>query len=722
MSGAATAAGTPPRPQRAGVAAAAAAPVTLPSLREDLRLFVAAPGRDGSPAWMIQDPATNRFFRIGWPEFEILARWSLRDPALLVRAVRDDTPLSIHIDDVMRVAQFLRQHQLLRASDAAGVAQLAAAAAARRTAYWKWLLHNYLFIRIPLVRPQRLLAWLAPRCGLFYTRGFAACVVAAALLGLVLASRQWDAFVHAFDDFATLPGILGYAAAILFAKTLHELGHAVTASRSGVRVAHMGVAFLVLWPMPYTDTGESWKLADRHARFRIAAAGIATEFALAAFATLGWSLAPEGALRDAMYFLATTSWVLTLGINASPFMRFDGYFLLSDALDLPNLHARSFALATAALRRRLLGWSEPDPESFSPGLRRFLVAFAYLTWTYRLIVFTGIAIAVYLFFFKLLGVFLFAVEIVWFIGRPVWAEARVWWRRRAEIRGSRRLLLLAFALAAGLALLVPWRADIGAGGWVHAAAHQAIYSPFAARIESLRQAGPVKAGDVLVVLDSPDTRSRAQRSRLAADALSLQFDQAIGRVDAAERGNLIAEQLAEQLAELTAQRDELRRLRLVAPFDGEIVDHDPQIAVGTWVSANQAIATLVDPREWVVDAFVEQGDVARLRVGSAARFYRLDAPREPMRGSVVAIDSARVQVLPESMLSAGQGGMIAATRQPDGRWAPRAALYRVRVKLEARPSQMRAMPGRVRIEGEPRVLAREWLNAAAAVIVRESGF
>ena len=73
---------------------------------------------------------------------------------------------------------------------------------------------------------------------------------------------------------------------------------------------------MVLWPLLYTDTGESWKLADRRQRLAIAAAGVMTELALAGLATLGWSLAPEGGFRQGMFFLATTSWVLTLTINA----------------------------------------------------------------------------------------------------------------------------------------------------------------------------------------------------------------------------------------------------------------------------------------------------------------------------------------------------------------------------------------------------------------------
>src|SRR5690606_33005699 len=136
-------------------------------------------------------------------------------------------------------------------------------------------------------------------------------------------------------------------------------------------------------------------------------------------------------------------------INASPFMRFDGYFLLSDYLQMPNLHARAFALARWDLRERLFGLGEPAPEHFRGNQRRALVLFAWATWVYRLVLFLGIAALVYHFFIKALGIFLFLVEIVWFIAKPLWSEIRAWRERAPQIARSqraRRSALIAGAL------------------------------------------------------------------------------------------------------------------------------------------------------------------------------------------------------------------------------------------------------------------------------------
>lgn len=699
--------------------------VPLLPLREDLKLFPASANRDGSPAWVIQDPVSNRFFRVGWLEFEILSRWGLKDPALVARAITEETALDVEAGEVEAVGSFFRQQQLIQVTDARGVAYLTELANRAKLSRWKWLLHNYLFIRIPLVRPQRFMQWLAPWCEVFFSRTFGVVTLMATVLGIVLALRQWDVFVGTFTDFFSLSGIAGYLVALAAAKTLHELGHAITATRLGVRVAHMGVAFLVLWPMLYTDTGESWKLPDRKDRFRIAAAGMAVELALAGFATLAWSLSPDGAVRSALFFLATTSWIITLGINASPFMRFDGYFLLSDMLDLPNLHARSFALAKAAMRRGVFGWTESDPEIFEPAMRRFLIGFAWLTWLYRLIVFVGIATAVYFFFFKVLGIFLFVVEIAWFIVKPLWSEVRVWINRRHET-GVARTALLGLIVAAGVGLLaLPWQTEVSGPGWLHASQSQALYSPFAARIVRVVENGAVTAGQVLVELDSPDIRNRADQLTAAAESLRRQADQSVGRLDGAVRRNLIIEQLAGELARLESEREELERLRLVAPYSGMIVDRDTDLQPGTWVSANEPIALLINPDRWVIDALVSQDDVERVKPGAIVKFYRTSDAARPLVGKVISVDTVVVQSLPDPVFDAETGGPVATIRLPGGQVVPRDPLYRVRISLELNQLERQIEQvalGSVQIEGENRSPLMHWFRTAASVLVRESGF
>ena len=280
---------------------------TIPGpLREDLRLHEAATEADGSPAWVIEDPVVNRFYRIGWLEFECLLRWGA--PARqIAEGIARDTPLQPDAGQVEAFARFLAQHALLR-PDAERLAQLMSQAS--QTGAWKrwqWWLHHYLFFRIPLIRPQFALQRLAELLAPLFRPWVAWITLAAIVTGVLLIARNWEIFVTTLVDSVSASGLLAFLFALTCAKALHELAHALVATRYGVRVAHMGIAFVVLWPMLYTDTGEAWKLRRRGQRLAVAAAGITAELALAGLATLVWTISEAGPLRSAAFYLATTS-------------------------------------------------------------------------------------------------------------------------------------------------------------------------------------------------------------------------------------------------------------------------------------------------------------------------------------------------------------------------------------------------------------------------------
>ena len=328
-------------------------------MRQDIQSLPGSTETDGSPTWSLHDPVNNRFFRIGWLEFELLSRWQSGDAETVLQQVNNGTTLHADLSHVMELLDFLKTNQLIQARGKQAITELYDKAMTGRKHIASWLLQNYLFLRIPLVRPDSFLTRTLPWIRFVFTRGFALTLVATTLLGIYLVMRQWDSFQQTFLYFFTLEGMLLFAVAIFIAKVIHELGHAYTAKRYGIRVPTMGIALLVLWPVLYTDTSEAWKLPDRRQRLAIAAAGMAAELALAAIATLLWSFLPDGPLRAAIFMIATTSWVITLFINLNPFLRFDGYYLLSDFLEVQNLQDRSFALGKWKLRQVDTGHQRP---------------------------------------------------------------------------------------------------------------------------------------------------------------------------------------------------------------------------------------------------------------------------------------------------------------------------------------------------------------------------
>nr|WP_241653223.1 HlyD family efflux transporter periplasmic adaptor subunit [Pseudomonas alkylphenolica] len=694
------------------------AEVASQPLRDDLRLLETAPDRSGEPAWVIHDTVLNRFYRIGWLEFECLLRWE-RTPNAICQAIHSETALRPDVEQIVEFRQFLENHQLLRPGREA-LARMASRSEGNAWLSWRWWLHHYLFFRVPLLRPQQHLQTLAKKLDWLFQPLTGVIVLLLGLTGVLLVLQQWDTFTTAVVESFSASGLVSFAIALALAKTLHELGHALVATRLGLRVGHMGIAFVVMWPMLYTDTGESWKLRSARQRLAIASAGIITELGLAGLATLGWALSDPGPLRNALLYLATTSWVLSLALNASPFMRFDGYFILSDLLDFPNLHERSSALARVTLRRVLLGLDEDWPEAFPPGKRRALVAFAMVTWVYRLVLFLGIAVAVYLLFFKLLGIVLFAVEVAWFIVMPVWRELKHWWKHREGIKTRHRHAWWVVGALILLLLAVPWRTQVHALGVARAEHQLRVFAPYPSRLQALHPAGRITAGAALVTLDEPDIASRLTSSEASVKSYQARLGGLMADPTGADQAIATRQRLDVQFEEARAARSEIARLTLQAPFDGLWLDLDPDWQPGQWIGSREPIGILIDPDHWQVDAYVDQDEVQRLVLGGAVRFYPEGQPT-PINGKVLAIGSTRVSQLHHAMLASRFGGpLTVASRGKE--LLPTPPLFHVLVQLEGAPPALRETRGRLQIAGERRSLLGEGLTHVAAVLLRESGF
>ena len=298
--------------------------MSLPSLRADLQLSVATPALDGSPRWTLADPVRGRYFKLGAAAMRLLRHWSLGDPEQVLRAANREPGLPLDGAELEQLLGFLRGHDLISALDPQQRASYSLKAAAQRQTLWQILLHQYLFFRIPLWRPDAFLNRAWPWIERFGPRALRYGLPVTLGLGVFLVSRDWQRFIATFPHLFSLGGALAFGVALFFAKLCHEFGHAFMAKRAGCRVQSMGVAFMVLLPMFYTDVSDAWRVNDRRARLLIGAGGVLAELLLASIALLVWSLLPDGPGRTAAFMLASATWITTLVINLNPFMRFDG--------------------------------------------------------------------------------------------------------------------------------------------------------------------------------------------------------------------------------------------------------------------------------------------------------------------------------------------------------------------------------------------------------------
>ncbi len=712
-------------------------PQTLPPLRQEILLHPGPTNHDGSPSWVLEDPGRDLFFQIGWMEAEILARWHLETAEKITDSVNSETTLHVDSDHILNVSRFLVFNSLTRDGSAVG-RFLREVRMRSEGSLGKFLLSNYLFFRIPLLKPDRFLSRTLPLVkGLFINRPFFLLTCMAALLGIFLASRQWETFRTTFLHFFTLEGACLFAITLGVTKTAHEFGHAYAAKRLGCGVPSMGLAFMVMMPILYTDTSATWRLRKRSQRMQVCSAGVLTETALAAWATLAWSFLPDGQLRSVAFILATTTWIMTLSINLSPFMRFDGYFLLSDALNIPNLRSRSFALARWKIREWLFAFGDGKPEEFELWRERVLILYAFAAWIYRAVVFLGIALIVYHKFFKILGMILFAVEIFTFMLSPVYREMKTWITRLREEGLNRRITGLA---AVGLTLLcflfIPWNNNVTTPALLESARQVRLFSPVNAQIVEIHAADgqPVQKGAPLFLLRAPELQHEIARLRQQLAALQWQLSfHFIERETAA--GVPVAQQERQAaLKRLAVLEKRKKQLVIRAPFSGRIVDMAIPLEEGEWVGIGEWLCTTANPTHPQAVAYVDETKLHRLRMGGSAKFIPEDLNQDIMELQITHIAytaSRHLAAAPE--LASPNGGSIAAARAPKrvasslgtdaSAWIPKQAVYRVLLrptcKQEMRPQVLR---GSVVITADRESLFTRFSRYVLAVFLRETGF
>ncbi|MBF0192413.1 MAG: HlyD family efflux transporter periplasmic adaptor subunit [Magnetococcales bacterium] len=706
----------------------------MPPLRSDVRVYPGPVSDDGAPTWTLWDPLRQKFFQLGWMEHTIVSCWSAGDVAAVTRAARRLTAGTVTPAHVETVSRFLIANELTQAREPSALRRLQAKAAARRESPLVWLFHRYLYLKIPLWRPDRWLERHLPLARWFASRFFLGFLLIAGGLGIHLSVRQWDRFLHALPDHPTPAAALILVVTVWVSKALHELAHAFVARHYGCRVPAMGVAWIVLWPVLYAETSEVWKLTSRPARLWVGAAGVGAELALALLATLAWHFVVPGPLQQALVLLASVTWLTTLAVNLNPCMRFDGYYLLSDALGIPNLAARAFALASWQWREWLCAPGDPPPEPWPWRRQVVLLVYAHVTWAYRLVVFLGIALLVYHAFFKLAGIVLMTAEIGWFLVRPVVGFFRAIPLARAR---KGRLAVTVSVMIGGLgAMACPWQQSVELPALLVAREQTRLFAPEPGRIREVfaHPGDTVTQGAPLMLLDSPELDQAAAAADSRLTLLQLEIAQSAARPAVLAMRYPLEGRLVEARAAKRGAEARRARLRIVAPFAGRVTMLGEGVAPGRWVARNTPLAELIVPGQPVVEAWVPERELSRLIPDSPGRFHPARGVADPVDVRLTAVDRGAVTVLTRPHLASTHGGPIPVRPDPAGRPVPDDSWYAATLtpvsdtaSVAVSPAasavaSLTNLPGTVLLSVRPGSFLEPLWQSAVAVWIRESGF
>ena len=698
----------------------------IPYLRQDLEIFRGNSREDGSPAWLLYDAVRNKYFTVGLTAFRLIKNWRGGEDIQNFEKKINSQGIETTGDEIKSFIGFLQQNNLIIQPQGQGVPYLMQQKNSLKKSWLMNLIHSYLFFKIPLFTPDEWLGRTYNKVKFLGSKKIRNIIYILGFIGLFLVIQQFENFSKTFLYFFSIKGLMLYFITLVFVKCLHELGHAYIAKHHGCRVSAIGIAFLVFFPFLYTDTTDAWRLRNHKERLLINFAGIFTELHLALIATFVWGVLPEGGLKSAAFFIATTSWISSIAINISPFMRFDGYYVFSDWLKAENLQPRSFALAKWKTRETLFGFNHKPPEEINPSRRWTFIIYAWSTWVYRLFLFIGIALLVYYFAFKVLGIILFAIEIYWFIMLPIIKEIKQWWLMRSEMRINKQTFrTTAILIITLMVLFLPWKSSMKIPAVYISEKYSKIYSPYSAKIKSvlITKDQEVVVGQNLIELYSPELDkdiNSIRRKILLTKTKINRMSGTSGNMDEYLTYNQRLIALQSELSGLTKTKE---KLVIKAPNKGKVKDL-VSLSNEMWVSNLDQLLGIVHYGTGNVKAFIREEHIDRFQENTPAVFIPNDGDHKKIHLISSKLDLSSVNNLPYIALSSIHSGPIAIRNFTSGeyQYRPETAHYVADFKLVNKSSIKFELPGYVHVEGNRYSPFVKFFRNVFSVLIRESGF
>lgn len=597
--------------------------IRIPKLRRDLKVYQGGYDLDGSPTWMLYDPLSDNYFKIGWFEFECLQRFEKYESAgQLAVMVGRETTLTPDIADVKDFIAFLLYSGLLVANTK-DIQNLMLDHKEKNKGSFLKKVAGRLYSTIPLFEPQQFLVHTYPYIKFLFTRGFFTFVLCLLAVGIFLTIQRWDDFLNTFTTFLSLQGLLMVFATTVFVKIFHEFGHAFMAHKYNVPVSVMGVVFIVIYPILYTETTNAWRLYNRQKRMQIAAAGLLAELSLASFALILWHVLPSGVFQNMAYFVAFVSLGISVFVNMNPLMKFDGYYLFSDFIGVDNLQSRAIQFLKWRLRRLLLGLDDSSPEVTTLKTERFFTLFGFALMTYRFFLYMGIGLLVYHLFFKPLGAVLMLVVVAAFIAAPVFKELMSWYEERERvIKNIKPRILFGVLICVVVLAFLPIQKTIKVPVVLHAQNYAALYTPMPSEIKTVHftNGTAVKAGDVLFSLSSDELDVSITRAELDLDLYKKVKEREQSLKDFSTKNATIDQMISEAETRLNGLKKQRDQLDIKAPFAGVLRDISPDIHVGRWVNPEIVLGRVVDDSSISFTGYISGESIARVEAGAKGYF------------------------------------------------------------------------------------------------------
>jgi putative peptide zinc metalloprotease protein len=693
--------------------------------------------------WVVKDPLSLRYYQLRDEEHAILEMLDGQTSSEEIQTQfrRRFAPQHISPEQLQAFLGMLHREGLILAnSPGQGEELRQRAAQQRRQAVWR-ALASPLAIRFRGFDPQRFLAWIYPEFRWLFSPGFLALAVLFALAALLLCAVQFETLVARlpnFHEFFTLRNALLLAVVVAGVKILHEIGHGLACHHFGGKCHELGFMLLVFMPCLYCNVSDAWTFPSKWRRIAVSAAGMYVEILIAATATFVWWLSQPGLLNSICLDIMFVCSVSTVLFNGNPLLRYDGYYILADLVEVPNLRQQAGGIVRQWLARWFAGVDLAQermlPQRGRGPLAAYLLASVAYRWFVMMLVLWVLHKALEPYRLQELVAVLTVAVVAGIVAAPLWRAGRFLHNplRSRKVKWLRLLVRggLAAALIGGL-FFVPLPHRVSAPVWVQAAGAQSVYISEPGTLQGAAKPGDeVQAGAVLAQLHNTELavevekltgQAATQRRRVE----SLSSRQLTGDKEAEAELPSAKEALADLETRLRQRRTDLERLTVKAGVAGTVLPpprkpppaaagRETQLVAwsgtpldernrGSFLERGTLLCQVGDPHRLEAVLVIDQADIDYVRKGQRVRIQLDQLAQEFLEGTISEVSELDLDVVPRELLAERD---LPMRTDASGVRRPLSTSYQARVTLDEHDHPLRLWAlGVAKIDAPPEPLA-----------------
>jgi len=613
---------------------------------------------------VLQELTTERFFRFTPSVYSVVGMMNGRRTVEELwqeacNLLSDEAPTQ---DEMIQLLSQLYQADVLQCDVPPDAAELLKRHDTQTKRKWQSNILSVFSWRFPLLDPERFLKFMLPVVRPFFSWFGALIWLALVIPAIVIFGTHWTDLTKGILDRVFLAdNILLLWLVFPCIKACHEFGHAFTARVYGGEVHEMGVMLLVVTPVPYVDASSASAFQQKWRRVLVGSAGMLVELVIASLALFFWVNAEPGVMRTLAYntiFIAGTS---TLFFNGNPLLRYDGYYILSDLIEIPNLRNRSNSYLLYLCERYLFGNKDAEIPVASASERTWFVSFGILSFVYRIFVVTAILLFIATKFFGLGLLLAGAATIVWFI-TPLYKGASFLFGnprlRQVRVRALTVTALLILLLV-GFIGFIPMPYRTGAEGVIWIPEESLVRAGADGFIDSLLAApdSHVEKGSALIQLTNTMLATQEKIMVEHVRELEATYQQYLPKNPV--RAETTRDELQEARTKLEKIRGEIRDLVVRSSTAGTFTIPIPEDLPNRYVHKGELIGYVLDNQRTTIRAVVSQSIIDLVRTRNNGVEVRLsEHVTDIVPAKIVRAIPGADEQLPSKALGTAGGGKI----------------------------------------------------------------